>query len=299
MPVGVSAISRHRPAIIVAMETMTDLFAFFRCRRSTIQEQVRHFCHLSTTSYRLGRVFLSFLFILPFALSVSIFHEPTRIAPLILLIIPFAPSYYLPDSQNRSSCLTLSLLVSSQLRPVSSFPITRREVNDALIPQFGFSSGVNPTGASLRFFESILSGLMRLYTGTGDCRWRRKREPMVNPSKFPAKAVPPDRATFIKVRANTSTPRVLRVSHARLLNPTTNILSSSGSECKCRRQVTRPQQLSRPHLASPKITPRRLNSPASTAASVTLQNLNGSGKGCPVASTTFQAQAAAINNAGT
>ena len=32
-----------------------------------------------------------------------------------------------------------------------------------------------------------------------------------------------------------------------------------------------------------------------TAASVTLQNLFGPGKGCPVVSTTFQAQAAAIN----
>jgi hypothetical protein len=32
--------------------------------------------------------------------------------------------------------------------PISSFPIIRREVNDALIPQFGFLSGVNPTGAS-------------------------------------------------------------------------------------------------------------------------------------------------------
>jgi hypothetical protein len=31
---------------------------------------------------------------------------------------------------------------------------------------------------------------------------------------------------------------------------------------------------------------------------VTLQNLNGTGKGCPVASTTFQAQETAINNAG-
>jgi len=31
------------------------------------------------------------------------------------------------------------------------------------------------------------------------------------------------------------------------------------------------------------------------AATVTLQNLNGPGKGCPVVSTTFQAQAAAIN----
>jgi hypothetical protein len=35
------------------------------------------------------------------------------------------------------------------------------------------------------------------------------------------------------------------------------------------------------------------------AAIVTLQNLNGKGKGCPVASTTFQEQEAAINDAGT
>jgi hypothetical protein len=35
------------------------------------------------------------------------------------------------------------------------------------------------------------------------------------------------------------------------------------------------------------------------AAIVTLQNLNGEGKGCPVASTTFLAQEAAINGAGT
>ncbi|TFY82665.1 hypothetical protein EWM64_g1339 [Hericium alpestre] len=32
-----------------------------------------------------------------------------------------------------------------------------------------------------------------------------------------------------------------------------------------------------------------------TAASITLQNLNGPGKGCPVVSTTFSAQNAAIN----
>ncbi len=37
----------------------------------------------------------------------------------------------------------------------SSFPITRRDVNEALIPQFGFSSGVNPTGASLPIFEPL------------------------------------------------------------------------------------------------------------------------------------------------
>lgn len=32
------------------------------------------------------------------------------------------------------------------------------------------------------------------------------------------------------------------------------------------------------------------------AASVTLQNLNGAGKGCPIVSTTFQAQQKAINS---
>lgn len=46
----------------------------------------------------------------------------------------------------------LSILATAT---VSSFPITRREVNDALIPQFGLSPGVNPTGASLPFFESF------------------------------------------------------------------------------------------------------------------------------------------------
>ena len=36
---------------------------------------------------------------------------------------------------------------------VSSFPLSERDVNDALVPQFGFSSGVNPTGASLPVVE--------------------------------------------------------------------------------------------------------------------------------------------------
>jgi hypothetical protein len=29
---------------------------------------------------------------------------------------------------------------------VSSIPISRRDVNEALIPQFGFQPGINPTG---------------------------------------------------------------------------------------------------------------------------------------------------------
>ena len=32
---------------------------------------------------------------------------------------------------------------------VSSIPMARRGVDESLIPQFGFQSGVNPTGASL------------------------------------------------------------------------------------------------------------------------------------------------------
>jgi len=130
---------------------------------------------------------------------------------------------------------------------VSSFPITRREVNDTLIPQFGFSSGVNPTG-------------------TGDC------DGAVNgansqPIKVPCDC-PPDRATFIKdLNANVAAGHVLNNSVVPISFPEDNSTASQ--------------------LA-------RLN-----AASVTLQNLNGPGEGCPVASTTFQAQAAAINKAGT
>jgi hypothetical protein len=46
-------------------------------------------------------------------------------------------------------------LVILAVTTVSSFPITRRDVNEALVPQFGFSSGVNPTGASLPIYESL------------------------------------------------------------------------------------------------------------------------------------------------
>ena len=51
-----------------------------------------------------------------------------------------------------SDFVPLGILVAAT---VSSFPITRRNVDVALVPQFGFSSGVNPTGASLLFFESF------------------------------------------------------------------------------------------------------------------------------------------------
>ncbi|KAF8489630.1 hypothetical protein F5888DRAFT_1796140 [Russula emetica] len=105
-----------------------------------------------------------------------------------------------------------------------------------------------------------------LYTGTGDC------DGAVNgansqPIKVPCDC-PPDRATFIKdLNANVAAGHVLNNSVVPISFPEDNSTASQ--------------------LA-------RLN-----AASVTLQNLNGPGEGCPVASTTFQAQAAAINKAGT
>ncbi|KAN0120838.1 hypothetical protein V8E52_004107, partial [Russula decolorans] len=126
---------------------------------------------------------------------------------------------------------------------VSSIPITRRDVDETLVPQFGFSAGVNPTG-------------------TGDC------DGAVNgtngqPVKIPC-SCPPDRATFVQsLNANVAAGHVLN-------NPSVPISFPEDNST--------PSQLA------------RIN-----AATVTLQNLNGSGQGCPVASTTFQAQAAAIN----
>ncbi|KAI0267545.1 hypothetical protein BGY98DRAFT_1023908 [Russula aff. rugulosa BPL654] len=130
-----------------------------------------------------------------------------------------------------------------KLLSVSSVPITRRDVNEALVPQFGFSAGVNPTG-------------------TGDC------DGAVNgangqPIKIPC-SCPPDRATFIQsLNANVAAGHVLNNPSVSISFPEDNSTASQ--------------------LA-------RIN-----AATDTLQNLNGPGKGCPVVSTTFQAQAAAIS----
>ncbi|KAH9171669.1 hypothetical protein EDB89DRAFT_2096710 [Lactarius sanguifluus] len=126
---------------------------------------------------------------------------------------------------------------------VSSIPISRRDVNEALIPQFGFQSGVNPTG-------------------TGDCDGAVNGADG-NPIKIPC-ACPPDRQTFVQeLNKNVAAGQVINNPSVGISFPEDN---SKGSQ-----------------LA-------RIN-----AASVTLQNLNGPGKGCPIVSTTFQAQAAAIN----
>ncbi|KAI0320939.1 hypothetical protein OF83DRAFT_1102055 [Amylostereum chailletii] len=136
-----------------------------------------------------------------------------------------------------------TLLAAVLVATVSSIPITRRDVNPDLVPQFGHAAGVNPTG-------------------TGDCDGA-VNDASGNPVKVPC-ACPPDRTSFIQeLNANVAAGHVLN-------NPTV--------------------QLSFPEDDSPASQNARLN-----AAAVTLQNLNGPGQGCPVASTTFSAQQKAID----
>lgn len=107
-----------------------------------------------------------------------------------------------------SGFVSLSILSATM---VFSIPITRRDVNAALVPQFGFSADVNPTGTSLHPYKSFSVAHACVYTGTGDC------DGAVNgsngqPIKVPC-SCPPDRVTFIQVRTNASIPRVCSNSH--------------------------------------------------------------------------------------
>jgi hypothetical protein len=129
-----------------------------------------------------------------------------------------------------------ALLVAVSARPV------RRDVDPALVPDFGFSAGVNPTG-------------------TGDC------DGAVTGAdgkavKVPC-ACPPDRAVFLqKLNANVAAGHATNNPSVAVSFPTDNSQAS---------------QLERLHTAT-----------------VTLQNLNGPGVGCPSAATTFNAQEKAI-----
>ena len=53
-----------------------------------------------------------------------------------------------------SSFVPLVILTATT---VSSIPLTRKIVNEALVPQFGISSDVNPTGASLPIYGIFIS----------------------------------------------------------------------------------------------------------------------------------------------
>jgi hypothetical protein len=120
------------------------------------------------------------------------------------------------------------------------------------------------------------------YVGSGDC------DGAVNgangqPIKVPC-SCPPDRSTFINVRIN---PWNL-VRSDRDSDLTSKTLNANVAAGHVLNNPSVP--ISFPEDDSKASQLARLN-----AASVTLQNLNGPGKGCPIVSTTFQAQAAAIN----
>ncbi|KAG6900640.1 hypothetical protein C0993_006744 [Termitomyces sp. T159_Od127] len=125
---------------------------------------------------------------------------------------------------------------------VSAVPF-KRDVNPSLVPEFGVTAGVNPTG-------------------TGDCDGTTNSAGTV--VKIPC-SCPPDRASFLQsLNANVNAGKVVN-------NPSVSVtFPTDGSKDS---QLARLQ-----------------------TAIVTLQNLNGAGKGCPAASTTFLAQQKAIQD---
>ncbi|KAI0788377.1 hypothetical protein C8Q74DRAFT_1216773 [Fomes fomentarius] len=121
---------------------------------------------------------------------------------------------------------------------VSSLPLRRRDVNSALIPEFGVQQGVAPDG-------------------TGNCKG-------INNANIPC-SCPPDRGEFIRqLNANVAAGHAINNPGVQLAFPQDNSKASA---------------LARFH-----------------AATVTLQNLNGPGVGCPQVATTWGAQVQAIQN---
>ncbi|KAF8968922.1 hypothetical protein BDZ97DRAFT_1902715 [Flammula alnicola] len=130
-------------------------------------------------------------------------------------------------------------------------------VDPALVPEFGVQAGVNPTG-------------------TGDCDGIPNAQGV--PIKIPC-SCPPDRASFIQsLNANVA------VGHA-VNNPTVQLSANATAGHAVNNPTTFPTDNSKASKLA------RIN-----AAVITLQNLHGPGVGCPVVSTTFQAQAQAIQN---
>ncbi|KAG6902538.1 hypothetical protein C0995_015356 [Termitomyces sp. Mi166 len=141
--------------------------------------------------------------------------------------------------------MKLSLYVAPVLTAaclVSGIPF-KRDVDPALVPEFGVTAGVNPTG-------------------TGDCDGVTNAAG--NVVKIPC-SCPPDRSSFLQsLTANVDAGKVVNNPSIFVTFPTDNSTDS---------QLARLQ-----------------------TAIVTLQNLNGPGKGCPAASTTFLAQQKAIQD---
>jgi len=136
-----------------------------------------------------------------------------------------------------NAAISVALLSASSVLAVPF----KRDVDPALVPQFGIQAGVNPTG-------------------TGDCDG-------ANGVKIPC-TCPPDRNAFIKA-LNDNVAAGKAVNNPGLPAAVTFPTGNSKGD-----QLARIQ-----------------------SSIITLQNLNGPGKGCPAASTTFVAQQQAIQAA--
>lgn len=125
----------------------------------------------------------------------------------------------------------------------------------------------------------MLCGVQSLILYLSDCDGINNAQGQ--PIKIPC-ACPPDRATFIAVRSNICCHLSLHTyDFFQDLNANVNAGFATNNPTV---------KLSFPTDSSQASALARLN-----AAAVTLQNLNGPGQGCPVVSTTFQAQQAAVN----
>ena len=145
--------------------------------------------------------------------------------------------------------------------PAQSNTSAHEGVNPALVPQFGLAAGLNPTG-------------------TGDCDGIRNAAGQV--IKIPC-SCPPNRDVFIKV-SSTSQFHGTRAHSACFKDLSANVAAG--------KVINNPSvTVSFPTDNSKAAQLARLQ-----AAIVTLQNLNGPGKGCPAASTTFLAQQKAIQD---
>lgn len=161
----------------------------------------------------------------------------------------------------------------------------RRAVDPALVPDFGIQAGTNPTGTGYVFPPSRFSILRRLtddiVPGYSDC------DGVAGPDgkaiKIPC-ACPPPRDQFIQVKI----PESISENHANL----PIIFQSLNANVAAGFAVNNPSvKVSFPTDGSSASKIARIQ-----ASLVTLQNLNGPGKGCPAASTTLLAQQKAITD---
>ena len=194
-------------------------------------------------------------------------------------VVPSSSSSPSP-AHSPSPSPTPSLAATPSPAPSTSGAPTPAQI-EAVAPPLGFTAGKNPTGKSI-FFD-LSQSLPYCEPGTGNC------DGAVNgangkPIEVPC-SCPPDQATFNQVRGG--------------------VLFHGGERCSFAIRV------SAQHLVQDVLAGHAVNNPSVKVsypldnsvqsqlarvdtALVSLQNLFGSGKGCPAVSTTLSAQQAAL-----